>query len=404
MIETWKTKMKIENISQSEYLKQYSKDVLQTQTLSNKELIENLEPISKEYINIGKSKSELGFNMFTLVSDLYYRENFHSDLIKKFLDPNEEHNEGKKYLHSFINLLNKTNIVSKIAISDFQNSEVFREKKRIDILITDEVSKKAIIIENKINGAVDMNRQLPRYYNEIRSEYDVVAIVYLTLNREKRPDKSDWTAKERKKINSILAIIPAYEPLEKQVSLFDDWIISSINQSKDIENATILNHYGKLIKHLNTNTMDTVTLSKFYNSLKEGNNLETVISIRNMLNDLSEYLAIRVEDKYKSSCYPFEKISRYQKRDTVFEGCRINKYYIKIDVWCDENGYTIHFWDNQGKDIVKDFQEKIDLLQDFEPFGEGTSNIKKRYDAFSEEEIFDFLDKMLAILKNMKEN
>jgi hypothetical protein len=122
------------------------------------------------------------------------------------------------------------------------------------------------------------------------------------------------------------------------------------------------------------------------------------------LNDLSEYLAIRIEDKYNSSYYPFEKVWRCQKRDTVFEGCRIKGYYIKIDVWCDENGYTIHFWDNQGKDVVKDFQERIDILKDFEPFGEGTSKIKKRYNAFTEKEIFDFLDKILKTLKNMKEN
>ena len=114
--------------------------------------------LSREYRKSKKNRSELGLNVFTLASEFYYRENFHSFILASYLNPTEKHFEGNKYLHQFIELLNKKGVEkghSKISIDDFLNSEVHIEKHKIDILITDDVSKKAIIIENKINNAID---------------------------------------------------------------------------------------------------------------------------------------------------------------------------------------------------------------------------------------------------------
>ena len=43
--------------------------------------------LSEKFDKIQKDTSEVGFNVFTLTSDLYYRENFHSDIIAAFLIP-----------------------------------------------------------------------------------------------------------------------------------------------------------------------------------------------------------------------------------------------------------------------------------------------------------------------------
>ena len=58
----------------------------------------------------------------------------------------------------FIDLVNCVNVKTATKKSDFENSIVVREKYSIEILIIDGVSKKAIIIENKINNAVDQYR------------------------------------------------------------------------------------------------------------------------------------------------------------------------------------------------------------------------------------------------------
>jgi PD-(D/E)XK nuclease superfamily len=365
-------------------------------------LLGDIFPISKKYIDANSQKSEIGFNIFTIASDLYYRENFHSYIIKSFLDPNESHKENSKYLNLFIKMLNKFKDKTPIEIHDFQLVNVVRERSNVDILIADELSRKAILIENKINNAVDQERQLPKYFDAISQNYEVVGIIYLTLNFAKRPDKSDWSKEDIENVKPLIRLIPAFDPRGEKISLYDDWIVPSIVQSHNIDSALLLRQYGKLIKYLNTNTMDTVSLDKFYSAIKEKDNLQTAISIRNMLNDLPEYLAIRIEDKYVTNCFPFEKVWRYKGRDAVFEGCKIEEYYIKIDVWCDEKGYTIHFWDKEGLDIIEDFKNKIEVLSDFEIYGEGTSNIKKRFEGLQEEKVFSFIDEIKNELKKRK--
>jgi len=360
----------------------------------------------KEYTERTKNKTDIGFNIFTLSSDFYYRENFHSDIIKSFLDPNEKHNEGNKYLYFFIDLLNKAkgNDV-KISKDDFQNATVERERYHIDILITDENSKKAIIIENKINNAVDQQRQLPRYVKNIKKEFKIVAIVYLTLNSSKRPDKSDWNKSEIKEINQILKIIPAYEVDKSKVNLFDNWIVPSIINSDNIDSTVLLRQYGNLIKYLNTNTMDTISLEKFYNSLQENDNLKTAISIKNMLNDLPEYLAIRIEDKYKNHCYPFKNIWRYKQSDTVFEEFINDNNYFKLDVWCYENGYTTQFWCKDADyDISSEYKDKFEFFSGFSIHNNEKNSIKKHFDIFEEDKLYEFIDNLLDLLKKIKEN
>ena len=366
--------------------------------------LKETKELHEEYKNRSKDKADIGFNVFTLSSDFYYRENFHSDIVKSLLNPHGKHNEGLKYLHIFIELLNKKNNTIEIQKNDFKNSIVEREKHNIDILITDEYSRKAIIIENKINNAVDQQRQLPRYVDIVKKEFEIVAIVYLTLNSSKEPDKIDWNKDELKEINPILKLIPAYESDTSKPNLYSNWIVPSIIKSSNIDSSFLLRHYGNLIKHLNTSTMDTLSLKNFYNFAKENDNLIAAISIRNMLNDFPEYLAIRIEEKYKENCYPFNKIWRYQKRDAVFEGCEINDLYFKLDIWCDVNGYTAEFWETKNVDynISTEYKEKLEILSDFKIHNNEINKIKKHFNIFEEETLFEFIDELLKRLNEIK--
>ncbi len=359
----------------------------------------------KGYVESISNRTGIGFNVFIISSDHYYRENFHSDIIKAFLDPKENHKEGYNYLHLFIELLNKFSTNSIIKKNDFNNSIVARESNYIDILITDRDSKKAIIIENKINNAVDQQRQLPRYVSSIEKEYSIVAIVYLTLNSSKRPDKYDWSDNEIREIDPVLKLIPAYEIETSKPNLYDDWIVPSIMNSNNIDSSFLLRQYGKLIKFLNTNTMDTISLKKFYNSTKEGNNLETAISIRNMLNDLPEYLAIRIEDRYKEKCYPFKKVWRYQKRDTVFEAFEIDDLFFKIDIWCDIDGYIVEFWESSPEyNIYAEYKDKLEILSDFKMKNNEKNIITKHFNMYEEKILLEFIDKFLLELKRIKDH
>lgn len=366
-------------------------------------LIETKE-ICQEYKISKKDRSEIGFNVFTLASELYYRENFHSFIFASFLNPVEKHNERYRYLHLFIDLLNKKNNQSNIDKRDFSNSNVYIEKHKIDILITDDSSKKAIIIENKINNAADQFRQLPRYVEIIRNEFDIVAIVYLTLNLDKRPDKTDWTMDEKDFIDKSLKLIPVFDTNSNIISLHNDWIIPSIMASQNINSSSILRQYGELLKYLNTNTMDSVALKKFYETLQEKENLESAISIRNMLNDLPQYLADRIENKYKEAHHPFIKIWRHKAIDVVFEGFKLNDNYFKMDIWCFEDKYVVYFWESETTDfdILEFSDQKINSVSDFEIHNDISGTLRKEFSIFKEKELFDFIDQLLLELRALK--
>lgn len=370
--------------------------------LTTKFLVEN-NVLGKEYRKSKKNRSAIGFNVFTLASELYYRENFHSYIFASFLNPNEKHFENNRYLHLFIDLLNKSDNQLSIEKEDFQNSEVYIEKHKIDILITDESSKKAIIIENKINNAVDQFRQLPRYVDIVKKEYEIVAIVYLTLNSGKRPDKTDWTFDERKSIEKTLKLIPVFDTNSKKTNLYHDWILPSILISQNINSSSILRQYGELIKYLNTNTMDTIALKKFYETIQNDKNLETAISIRDMLNDLPQYLANRIEDKYKEACHPFLRIWRNKSIDVVFEGFKINGNYFKMDIWCLENKYVVYFWEPETTDFdIKYFcNGKINAVSEFVIHNNQKNKLTKNFSTLKEKELFNFIDQLLSELRTL---
>lgn len=351
------------------------------------------------------SQSDLGLNIFTLVSDLYYRENFHRDVIFEFLNPEGIHKQGDKYLMLFLDMLS-------LDRRNFQHAVVSKEEqvcgnRRIDSFIKDDTSKKAIIIENKMNNACDMPRQLPDYYNYVtESGYDVAAIVYIPLCGNKTPDKAGWSYDEIRKIEDKLHIIPAYAPNGNKTNFCDNWLAPSIINSDDIDCISTLRQYSKHLKYLNINAMDEIILERFYNALSLDNNLQTAISIRNMLNDLPVYMASRIENRYANNHYPFAKIWRYKGNDTVFEGCVLDgdKRYYKLDVWCNEQGYDIYFWNPENQEeVIKDSFKDSVALDSFIVKDSNNPNSVFLHLGFEEEnKLIDIIDQLLKELTDLK--
>lgn len=137
----------------------------------------HISQICDDYVEAKKYKFTLGFNVFVLTSDRYYRENFHSDIIKAFLNPQENHGQGCLFLNALIDMLNKLFSDSvRINKNHYADAIAEREIGKLDIAIFSEVSKHCIIIENKIYNAGDMPRQLPRYYDYMNTKGFIVGI------------------------------------------------------------------------------------------------------------------------------------------------------------------------------------------------------------------------------------
>ena len=375
-----------------------------------KELLSRLAPIIKESEEKQGKRMETGFNLFYLISDHYYRETFHSDIIAAILSPKGKHGGGNLYLDLFLDMI-------EVDKSNYQDAEVYKENGtndgtlggRIDIFIEGE-NNHCVVIENKLNNAGDTYRQLPKYYKYLKKKKCIIdKFVYLPLNPYKTPDKSDWSDEERKKIDEKLIIIPAYQ--EGRKNLINNWLEIAEKETKtENEDAkVIIKQYRTVLKNLTIDIMSITTMKDFYNILLEGDNLKEIVSIRKMLDGLPHYLASRIVGEYGTKCHPFDHMwiwpQNQNGKDAVFEGAIVNGIYLKIDIICDELGYDV--WFNNPQDHFVSEQEfaslvkSINSLADFE-VAENARNRLIRHFAFTDEKgLYAFIDAVLPELASL---
>lgn len=355
----------------------------------------NISSVCTEY-NVSKNvQHQKSLNVFSLVSDLYYRENFHSDIICEFLNPAGSHNEGTAFLFAFIDFINTSFLtLPSISKKNYLSAKAEREYENIDILISDDVSKHCIIFENKINNAVDMPRQLPRYYDTMTHKgFTVDAIVYLPLMPDKSPDMSSWSANDRDHILPLLCIVPAYQ--KASPNLVDGWILLCTKMTKNPDCAAILRQYAELIRKLNDNIMDNFILSKFYQSLIENKNIETAISVKNMLLDLPVYMAERLYKRYK----PLENGYKVWIYKPNFCGIlfQLGECQYKVDIWTREDGYSVHVFGQVQSERKTEWAKNMKSLESF-VFSNNEYH-KTDFSFYDEEKVIQCVD---AVIKEMQ--
>ena len=364
-----------------------------------KELLNRLAPIIKESEEKQGKRMETGFNLFYLISDHYYRETFHSDIIAALLSPKEKHGGGNLYLNLFLDMIG----VDK---SNYQDAKVHKEYGtndgtlggRIDIFIEGE-NKHCVVVENKVNNAGDTYKQLPKYYHYLdNNKYNIDKFVYLPLNPYKTPDKSDWSDEERIFIDGKLKILPAF--LEGEPNLIDNWLEIAEKKTENEDARFIIKQYVTVLSNLTNSIMNAKSLKSFYNEMIEGDNLKTALSVRDMLNDLPEYMAKRIVDKYSSNYEPFEKVflfSTSSQKAAVLHEAKVKEILISVDIYCSVQGYTIVFFNRQGNIPEDEFQgikNSLDSLKDF----------KKRIKENNQYEFclrFNEEDKVISFVNNL---
>ena len=323
----------------------------------------HIRSIGWEYNEAKNSQPENPFNVFRMVSDQYYRENFHSDIIKVFLDPSENHNEGNVFLYAFIDFIND-NFGDKVCISkqDYSSAKVEREQGKIDIRVSSEASKHCIVIENKMYNAVDMQRQLPRYYDFMTGlGYTVDAIIYLPLDANKRPDQSTWTETDKQHVLPLLCPVPAYQ--KKGMNLVSGWLEPCTLKTKNLDCVSVLRQYSELIKILSNNIMDNVILNKFYQSLISEKSLETALSVKNMLQELPIFMADRLCDVFKTGRGDYDVWKYKPNFCGICFNVSGNQY--KIDIWTSETGYTVHVFGQNQSERLMEWAEGMKSLSSF---------------------------------------
>lgn len=330
--------------------------------------------IESELKNVKKQFIENNFNLFTISSVNSYLENYHSDIIAFLLNSKKEHNHDNHFLFLFIDYLNSLGF--KISKLDYENAEITREKGRIDIWIKDSNSKKSLIIENKINDAIDQQNQLENYYSySVNSGYEVDVIIYLTLNGFKRAPITDIQLLDDKVLN-----IPAYSNVSNDLT--NGWLIKCHETSKTEDSSSFLYQYIKLLKHLSRIGMDRKVKDEFYKIVGSQNGFERVQTIVELTNGLLEYRATIFAEQINNDYAPFKKIYRWRPNHWLFEQFKDGDNDFKLDVHFLSNGSArIDFW-NPGKEeevqtiSTSEKLKSIGLYNEFEHGGFGGGMFK----------------------------
>jgi hypothetical protein len=162
-------------------------EVINNETIS---LLEFLDGFKKVY---DREEKKIPYHI-NLIDELHASENAHSRILEKLLCQQEPINKNYEILESFIQYISEISGIEK----DFRNIDVkepliTQETERIDLWIR-ETNKYAIIIENKVNSAIDQDKQIERYINKTKDHFDLkqIYVLYLPPTYGKEPGEESW--------------------------------------------------------------------------------------------------------------------------------------------------------------------------------------------------------------------
>ena len=319
-----------------------------------------------------QSKAQLPFSIMPfLYNRINTKELLHSEIIASFLNPTSEHNCGKFFLFNFFDIIgiHKDEYDQE---SDFKIHIEFGidNMRRIDILITWEnkktKEKKAIIIENKLNDAVDQKDQLKDYYSSISSQkFKVLKIVYIPRDQKKYapPEKLD------EDIKKLICVIYPKDII--------DWM-AILPNIEDAKEACI--SYSNLLKYMNMKNQNIVNAHKLLNNLSN-EELKTIVSMYNVV---------------KTSEWNFEvirkitEILKEKNKKIIFkekENRCVEIYFEDYNFWVE---LYFYFEDKCFNLWVADRTSESEISQTIYNLGFKHDVISKGYHYFKNENMFSY--------------
>jgi len=357
-----------------------------------------LTPLVNQY---NKSSHQDGnkLNIFTLISDTYHKEDFHSDILNELIiyDSN--------ILYGLIDLINAVNPRVNLKKDDYKSYKSVREEGRIDILVTDSISKKAIIIENKINNAVDQPKQLLRYYKKIKQDYKVDAIVYLSLDGIKHPSTHGWDDDKKIEILDILIKLAAHNNGSNDIYS----LLKKNENNKDSYLSCLSKQYSELITTLsNKHIMDNKVMTAFYDKLLDKDTCDYVRDLIKMYDDIPSHYALKTQQKFDGKQAPFESIQIHNRTTAFFDKLKIDSSDFAIDVIHKKDTIVVEIFDRnykieeQGENPAQLLLQKISsTLLGFNKI-DNSFRLRKSFN-FPEEDadIYPFISDLLSKLSNL---
>ena len=350
----------------------------------------------REYIKKNNFEENYPFNIFELISDIYYRENFHSDIIAQLL-------KNEIILKNFLKFIG-------VDESAYKNAEVEREESKIDILIKTE--KNCIIVENKLNWAKDMPEQLFRYYSECKNnkKLEVDKIVYLSPNSSKIPE--DYSVKEIPK--ELIKTTVGYDGENNDFyTMVLEKSLKEMNNNEPKEWLLLLEHYLKILRLTGETKMDKLTKEFYDKIVNDGKEYEKIELIATMYNDLIKTRINNLASEFSGENYNNECFFRdfHSEKRGLSYAIDIYIYNDKSLLFLfsreegtatEDNPKSTKKWEQDNKDIEA-WLKKHKLLSEFRLPEEGDNTwwrFMKEF-KFPEEEkaLYEFAKKLIECLE-----
>ncbi|ENN8404562.1 TPA: PD-(D/E)XK nuclease family protein [Proteus mirabilis] len=307
-------------------------------------IADEIGKIKSHYVPVRKSSN--------LIDILGIYENGHSAILAEILNFKEkgEYILLNDFIHS---------VLGYELLFNHQTLRIVAECDRIDILIYDE--KQCIIVENKINNAIDQPEQLKRYIDKCKFKgykEENINILYLTdmsIKKDLSKTLSNYSEYFKEKIKII-----AYHPT------IIEWLTSSVlpnikNKDNDFYcfNSQYIDHLnGRFFKRPKDETMNNEIndfISKQFD-LKEDNIAENITILESelkLLNELQSRMnTIILEKKEKifkkwtselKRDFPLMEVKEGKEGELTKTGILINNNFGKFSILIEKNNSCIYF-------------------------------------------------------------
>lgn len=155
-----------------------------------KERVLNLLDTVKAWSSDMSTKEELPFSIIPFMYErISTKELLHSEIIAELLRPDGKHGCGDIFLRAFIHNIGIEPQQQNLSDVKVITESPTEENRRIDILIV--WGDRAVIVENKLNNAVDQPDQLKDYLKDTEAKgKSVQKVVYIPLYAWKRSSEN----------------------------------------------------------------------------------------------------------------------------------------------------------------------------------------------------------------------
>lgn len=321
--------------------------------------------LQKVNLRDGGSEEYLYSIMPMLYNRISSKELLHSEIIASLLDPSSGHGCNTLFLQKFFKEIELETAFDnsaeyEISIEYQINIEVENEPqwiRRIDILIT--WNNYAIIVENKLNNAVDQHNQLEDYYFAVQKEtddktidwkkyasnkkYEVKKVVYIPCDQIKKAPHFKFDKK----------LLKEFYPSDL-IKWLEDCKVGSVSGES---NLAIVN-YIELLKYMDIQNKNIMKARKLLSDLNDKNDIKKVLDIASIIN--SDEWNIAKLDEIVCKLRGIDSNIKFKIKENRYVEIFFEPYKFWVELYCRFDYFELWIADKSSENDV--INQQINIL------------------------------------------